>query len=30
MIEVAKFDIQKIENPDIEGTQYQQGNLYQY
>ncbi|MBF0225691.1 MAG: HNH endonuclease [Desulfobacterales bacterium] len=30
IIEIAKFDIQKIENPDIEGTQYQQGNLYQY
>jgi len=29
-VEVAKFDIQKIENPDIEGTQYQQGDLYQY
>ena len=29
MIEVARFDIQKIKNPDIEGTQYQQGRLYQ-
>jgi len=30
VIEVAKFDIQKIENPDIQGIQYQQGNLYEY
>ena len=30
IIEVAKFDIQKIENPDIEGFEYQQGNLYEY
>jgi hypothetical protein len=30
IIEIAKFDIQKIENPEIEGVQYQQGNLYQY
>jgi len=29
-LEIAKFDIQKIETPDIEGIQYQQGNLYQY
>lgn len=29
-IEIAKFDIQMIENPEIEGTLYQQGNLYQY
>lgn len=29
-IEVAKFDIQKIENPEIEGTGYQQGTMYQY
>lgn len=28
-IEVARFDIQKIRNPDIEGIQYQQGRLYQ-
>ena len=30
ILEVAKFDIQKIENPEIEGIQYQQGDLYQY
>ncbi len=30
IIEVAKFDIQKIENPEIEGIGYQQGNLYEY
>lgn len=29
-IEVANFDIQKIDNPEIEGTQYQQGNLFGY
>lgn len=29
-IEVAKFDIQKIENPEIKITQYQQGDLYGY
>jgi hypothetical protein len=29
-IEVAKFDIQKLENPDIQGKEYQQGNLYEY
>lgn len=29
-IEVAKFDIQKIMNPNIEGVEYQQGNLYGY
>jgi hypothetical protein len=29
-IEVAKFDIQKIENPEIDGTGYQQGSMYQY
>ena len=28
-IEVARFDIQKIKNPDIKGTEYQQGRLYQ-
>ena len=28
--EVAKFDIQKIENPDIEGKEYQQGTMYEY
>jgi hypothetical protein len=30
IVEIAKFDIQKIENPDIEGKEYQQGNLYEY
>jgi len=29
-IEVGKFDIQKIENPDIQGTDYQQGTMYGY
>ena len=26
IVEVASFDIQKIQNPDINGTEYQQGN----
>jgi hypothetical protein len=30
IVEVAKFDIQKINNPDIEGRGYQQGDLYNY
>lgn len=30
VIEVAKFDIQKIKNPDTEGVEYQQGDLYSY
>jgi len=30
VIEVAKFDIQKIMNPEIQGTDYQQGSLYEY
>jgi len=30
IIEVANFDIQKIMNPDISGTGYQQGSLYEY
>jgi len=30
IVEVANFDIQKINNPDIEGIEYQQGNLYGY
>lgn len=30
IIEAAKFDIQKIERPEISGVEYQQGNLYQY
>jgi hypothetical protein len=29
-IEVGKFDIQKIENPDIVGEGYQQGTMYEY
>ena len=29
-IEVANFDIAKIENPDIAGTDYQQGDMYGY
>ena len=29
-IEVARFDVQKIQNPDIEGIDYQRGRLYQY
>jgi len=29
-IEVAKFDIQKLENPNIEGEGYKKGNLYNY
>lgn len=29
-VEVANFDIQKINNPDIQGKEYQQGNLYNY
>jgi len=29
-IEIAKFDIQKIENDLIEGVEYQQGNMYGY
>jgi RRXRR protein/HNH endonuclease len=30
IIEVANFDIQKIENQEIEGIQYQQGDRYDY
>jgi hypothetical protein len=30
ILEIAKFDIQKIENPEISGKEYQQGNLYEY
>lgn len=30
IIETANFDIQKIENPDIEGVGYQQGDMYGY
>ncbi len=29
-IEVGNFDIQKIENPDIAGVQYQRGSMYEY
>ena len=29
-IEVGNFDIQKIENPDISGIQYQQGSMFEY
>ena len=29
-VEIAKFDIQKLKNPNIEGKEYQQGSLYQY
>ena len=30
IVEVGNFDIQKIENPDIAGIQYQQGSLFGY
>lgn len=30
IIELAEFDIQKIEDPNISGNQYQQGTLYGY
>jgi hypothetical protein len=30
IIEVANFDIQKINNPDITGVGYQQGDIYDY
>jgi hypothetical protein len=30
IIEVGKFDIQKLENPNIQGEEYQQGSMYQY
>jgi len=30
IIETAKFDIQKLENPDVKGKKYQQGDLYEY
>ena len=29
-LEIAIFDIQKIQNPEIAGVQYQKGNLYEY
>ena len=30
IVEIARFDTQKLQNPDIEGEEYQQGNLYGY
>jgi len=30
IVEVAKFDIQKLENSEIQGEEYQQGTLYGY
>jgi hypothetical protein len=30
VVETAKFDIQKINNPDISGTEYQQGDLFDF
>ena len=30
IVEVGQFDIQKLDNPDIQGVEYQQGNLYNY
>ncbi len=30
IIEVGKFDIQKIENPEIQGKAYQQGDMFEY
>ncbi len=30
IIEVGKFDIQKIENPNVDGVGYQQGDMYGY
>ncbi|MGK7915742.1 MAG: RNA-guided endonuclease IscB [Prochloraceae cyanobacterium] len=29
-MELVRFDTQKIDNPEISGTEYQQGSLYQY
>ena len=29
-IEVGKFDVQKMMNPDIQGKEYQEGNLFSY
>jgi hypothetical protein len=29
LVEVAKFDIAKLKNPEISGTEYQQGPLYE-
>ncbi|MFQ6062584.1 MAG: RNA-guided endonuclease IscB, partial [Methanosarcinales archaeon] len=30
VVEIAKFDTQKLQNPNISGNQYQQGNTYGY
>lgn len=30
MLEVANFDIQKIKNPDVEGADYQHGEMYDF
>jgi 5-methylcytosine-specific restriction endonuclease McrA len=30
IVETAKFDIQKINNPNISGTEYQRGNLFDF
>ena len=30
IIEVGKFDVQKMQNPNVEGTEYQQGDTYGY
>lgn len=30
IVEVGKFDIQKLENSEIQGINYQQGDMYQY
>ncbi len=30
IVETASFDIQKLDNPEIQGIEYQQGNLYNY
>jgi len=30
IVEIGNFDIQKIENPEISGTEYQQGSMYEY
>lgn len=30
ILELANFDIQKLENPEISGKEYQQGDLYEY
>ena len=30
VVEIARFDMQKLQNPDIAGEEYQKGNLYNY